>query len=84
MSPNDTAENEKMEEESIKKENCSNLKLELRLDFNNEPGLLWEGEVRFKTEEQREEIQAPVQIFHKDDSKNGCKLFDWVPHGKLC
>ena len=73
-----------MDEENIKKENGSSLKHELRLDINDEPGLLWEGEVRFKTEKKREEIQAPVQIFHKDDAKNGCKLLEWVPDGKLC
>merc|ERR1719397_1347075 len=49
--------------------------------MKDEPGLLWEGEVRFKTEEKSEEIRAPVQLFHKDDTKNGCKLFDWAPHG---
>ena len=81
MSPNDTAENEKMEEESIKKENCASVKSEMEVDNKDEPGLLWEGEVRFKTEEGREEIRAEVKIFHKDDSKNGCRLFDWPPHG---
>ena len=55
----------------------------LILDIKDEPGLLWEGEVRLKTEEGSEEIKVPVQIFHKDDSKNGCRLFDWAPHGKL-
>ena len=77
------ADIQKMDEENIKKENGSSLKPELRLDMTDEPGLLWEGEVRFKTEEKSEEIRAPVQIFHKDDAKNGCKLFDWAPHGKL-
>ena len=72
-----------MDEENVKKENGSNLKRELILDIKDDQGLLWEGEVRFKTEDGNEEIKAPVQIFHKDDAKNGCKLFDWPPRGKL-
>ena len=72
-----------MDEENIKKENGSNLKPEIRVDIKHEPGPLWEGEVRLKTEEGSEEIKAPVQIFHKDDAKNGSKLFDWPPRGKL-
>ena len=72
-----------MDEENIKKENGSSLKPELRSDIKDEPGLLWEGEVRFKTEKGREEIRAEVKIFHKDDSKNGCRLFDWTSQGKL-
>ena len=71
-----------MDEENVKKENGSNLKRELILDIKDDQGLLWEGEVRFKTEDGSEEIRAPVQIFHKDDAKNGSKLFDWVPYGK--
>jgi hypothetical protein len=55
----------------------------MKVGIKDEPGRLWEGEVRFKTEESSEEIRAEVQIFHKDDSKNGCRLFDWAPHGKL-
>ena len=39
---------------------------------------LWEGEVKVKLEKENREIQVPVQIFHKDDSKNGQKLFDWT------
>ena len=81
MSPNDTAENEKMDEESIKKENGASVKSEIREDLKDKQGPLWEGEVRFKTEEGRDEIRAPVKIFHKDDSKNGCRLFDWPPRG---
>ena len=73
-----------MDEESMKKENYpKNVKSEMRVDIKDEPGPLWEGEVRFKTEERSEEIRAPVQIFHKDDSKNGCRLFDWTSQGKL-
>ena len=80
----DTKDIEKMDEESIKKENGAFVKSEIRVDVKDEPDPLWEGEVRFKREERSEEMRAPVQIFHKDDSKNGCRLFDWPPYGKLC
>ena len=71
-----------MDEESIKKENYpKSVKSEMRVEIKDEPGPLWEGEVRFKTEKGREEIRAEVKIFHKDDSKNGCRLFDWPTHG---
>ena len=76
MSPNDTAENEKMDEESIKKENGASVKSEMSVDNRDEQGPLWEGLVRFKTEEGNE-----VKIIHKDDSKNGCRLFDWPHNG---
>ena len=71
-----------MDEGNIKEENGTNSKPGIRLDIKDEFCPLWEGEVRFKTEEGSEEIKAPVQIFHKDDAKNGSKLFDWVPYGK--
>ena len=70
-----------MDEENIKNENGASVKSEIREDIKDKQGPLWEGEVRFKTEEGREEIRAEVKIFHKDDSKNGCRLFDWPPHG---
>ena len=71
-----------MDEGNIKEENGTNSKPGIRLDIKDEFWPLWEGEVRLKTEEGSEEIKAPVQIFHKDDAKNGSKLFDWVPYGK--
>ena len=70
-----------MDKESIKKENGKSVKSEMIVDIKDEPGPLWEGELRFKSEERSEEIRAPVQIFHKDDSKNGCRLFDWTSQG---
>ena len=73
-----------MDEENIKKENgTKSVKSEIGVYIKDEPGPLWEGELRFKSEERREEIRAQVQIFHKDDSKNGCRLFDWTSQGKL-
>ena len=71
-----------MDEESIKKENYpKSVKSEMIVDIKDEPGPLWEGELRFKSEERRGEIRAQVKIFHKDDSKNGCRLFDWTSQG---
>ena len=73
-----------MNGENIKKENdTKSVKSEMIVDIKDEPGPLWEGEVRFKKEERSDEIRAQVKIFHKYDSKNGCKLFDWASHGKL-
>ena len=43
---------------------------------------LWEGVVRLQLGGKSEDILAPVHILHKDDSKNGCRLFDWTS-GKL-
>ena len=70
-----------MDKESIKKENGKSVKSEMIVDIKDEPGPLWEGELRFKSEERSEEIRAQVKIFHKDDSKNGCRLFDWTSQG---
>ena len=71
-----------MDEESIKKENYpKSVKSEMRVEIKDEPGPLWEGEVRFKTQEKSKEIKAPVKIFHKDDSKNGSRIFDWTSRG---
>ena len=39
---------------------------------------LWEGVVRLQLGGKTEDILAPVHILHKDDSKNGCRLFDWT------
>ena len=80
----DTEDIEEMDKEKIKKENGTEIKPEMRVDIKDELCPLWEGEVRFKREERSEEMRAQVQIFHKDDSKNGCRLFDWPPYGKLC
>ena len=78
------ADIEKMNQEKMKKENGTDVKSEISGHIKYEPCPLWEGEVRFKREEGSEEMRAPVQIFHKDDSKNGCRLFDWAPYGKQC
>ena len=71
-----------MDEESIKKENYpKSVKSEMRVEIKDEPGPLWEGEVRFKTQEKSKEIKASVKIFHKDDTKNGSRIFDWTCRG---
>ena len=44
---------------------------------------LWEGEIKVKLQKESREIQVPVQIFHKDDAKNGQKLFDWTSGKRL-
>ena len=44
---------------------------------------LWEGEIKVKLPKESREIQVPVQIFHKDDAKNGQKLFDWTSGKRL-
>ena len=42
----------------------------------HQSAFLWEGEIRLRIGEKSEDI--PVHIFHKDDSKNGCRLFNWM------
>ena len=59
--------------ETIKKE-----ELDVDVKAEERKSSLWEGEVKVKLEKENREIQVPVQIFHKDDSKNGQKLFDWT------
>ena len=59
--------------ETIKKEE---LDVDVKAEERNSS--LWEGEVKVKLEKENNEIQVPVQIFHKDDSKNGQRLFDWT------
>ena len=44
---------------------------------------LLEGKVKVKLKRENREIQVPVQIFHKDDAKNGQKLFDWTTGKRL-
>ena len=39
---------------------------------------LWEGEIKVKLAKENREVKVPVQIFHRDDSKNGQRLFDWT------
>ena len=41
---------------------------------------LWEGKIRLQNQmgEKSEDILVPIYILHKDDSKNGCRLFDWT------
>ena len=64
--------------ETIKEELDFDVKAEVTLRNRDGPSSLWEGEVKVKLEKEHREIQIPVQIFHKDDAKNGQKLFDWT------
>ena len=67
---------EELKMETIKEEQDVDVKAEERNRDN--PCPLWEGEVKVKLEKENREIQVPVQIFHKDDAKNGQKHFDWT------
>ena len=40
--------------------------------------VLWEGEVQLQLSEPKKEILAHFKILHKDNSKDGCRLFDWT------
>ena len=40
--------------------------------------VLWEGEVKLQLSETKKDILAPFKILHKDNSKDGCRLFDWA------
>ena len=63
-------------------ENRTNVKSEISVDIKDELYPLWEGGVSFNGKEKDEEIQIPVKIVHKDDSKDGCNLFDWTSDGE--
>ena len=63
-------------------ENGTNVKSEISVDIKNELYPLWEGGVSFKGKERDKEIQIPVKIVHKGDSKDGCNLFDWTSDGE--
>lgn len=58
------------------------IKMEANAVAKQQSASLWEGEVRVQMGGKGEDILAPVQILHKDDSRNGCRLFDWTP-GKV-
>ena len=65
----------------ISSQNMDKIKEEIIEEVNvskQQSASLWEGEIRLQTSNQGEDILAPVQILHKDDSKNGCRLFDWT------
>ena len=62
-----------MDEESIKKENYpKSVKSEMRVEIKDEPGPLWEGEVRFKTQEKSKEIKF---YYHGAASQKACIHF---------
>ena len=63
-------------------ENVTKVKSEISVDIKDELYPLWEGGVSFKDKERDGEIQIPVKIVHKDDSKDGCNLFDWTSDGE--
>merc|ERR1719507_1435040 len=55
------------------------IKMEADAVAKQQSASLWEGEIRVQMGGKSEDILAPVQILHKDDSRNGCRLFDWTP-----
>ena len=69
---------EELEMEPIKEE----LDIDVKAEGDN-PCSIWEGEIKVKLDKENREIQVPVQIFHKDDAKNGQKLFDWTSGKRL-
>ena len=40
--------------------------------------VLWTGEVQLQLSETKRQFFAPFTIRHKDNSKDGCRLFDWT------
>ena len=40
--------------------------------------VLWTGEVQLQLSETKRQIFAPFTIRHKDNSRDGCRLFDWT------
>ena len=69
---------EELKMETVKEELDNDVKAEIAFRNRDSPCSLWEGEVKVKLEKENREILVPVQIFQKDDAKNGQKLFDWT------
>ena len=69
--------------ENVKEELSNDVKAEIAFRNRDSPCSLWEGEMKVKLEKENREILVPVQIFHKDDAKNGQKLFDWTTGKKF-
>ena len=77
-SANETWLTLKIKMETIKEEIDIDVKAEATLRKKDHACPLWEGDIKMKLEKENREIQVPVQIFHKDDAKNGQRLFDWT------
>ena len=58
----------------------NDVKFEIKTENRNNSYLLWDGELKFQDGD--EDATLLVEIFHKDDSKGGEKLFDWTTTGE--
>ena len=61
----------------------NDVKFEIKTENRNNSYLLWDGELKVKLQDGGEDITLLVEIFHKDDSKDGEKLFDWTTTGDV-
>ena len=60
----------------------NDVKFEIKTENRNNSYLLWDGELKIKFQDGDEDVTLLVEIFHKDDSKGGEKLFDWTTTGE--
>ena len=60
----------------------NDVKFEIKTENRNNSYLLWDGELKVKFQDGDEDVTLLVEIFHKDDSKGGEKLFDWTTTGE--
>ena len=60
----------------------NDVKFEIKTENRNNSYLLWNGELIVKLQDGGEDVTLLVEIFHKDDSKGGEKLFDWTTTGE--
>ena len=60
----------------------NDVKFEIKTENRNNSYLLWDGELKVKLRDGGEDVTLLVEIFHKDDSKGGEKLFDWTTTGE--
>ena len=60
----------------------NDVKFEIKTENRNNSYLLWDGELKVKLQDGGEDVTLLVEIFHKDDSKGGEKLFDWTTTGE--
>ena len=60
----------------------NDVKFEIKTENRNNSYLLWDGKLKIKLQDGGEDITLLVEIFHKDNSKDGEKLFDWTTTGE--
>ena len=64
-------------EGEVKKETRDGLRCET-IGEETPSSMLWTGEVQLQLSETKRQFFAPFTIRHKDNSKDGCRLFDWT------